>query len=145
MDKSLYNKNTILEKIFSSKSWVSPTKKNTEMIDNIYETYYNELIDYEYIQSINDLNHTVREGGMIRYFTYDGDIRYGGFILKKIFIKKNDINDCIILIKNSKGGKWKIHFNNYIIFYKKQKTRNSDIRNLFISYLPESAQEDCDI
>ena len=54
MDKSLYNKNTILEQIFSSKSWVSPAKKNKEMIDNIYETYYNELLDYEHIKSIND-------------------------------------------------------------------------------------------
>ena len=136
------NKDNILKNIFSSNKWEEPTEYNKQLLNNINKRYYNDLINYKYIKSINDLKENVNCGGLIRYFTYDGDIRYGGILLKKVLIKKNGINDAILLLKNSQGQTWKFHYNNYIIFYNNNNNKNDKMRDLFISFLPESAKED---
>lgn len=141
MSNTYLNKNIILKNIFSSKSWSNSSDNNKLLLKQIEDSYYNELKNYNYIHSINDLKENVNCGSLIRYFTYDGDIRYGGILLKKIFIKKNGINDAILLLKNSQGQTWKFHFNNFIIFHNKNN-KNEKLRDIFISFLPESAIED---
>ena len=138
------NKDLILQNIFSSNSWTNPSDNNKLLLKQIEESYYNELKNYNYIHSINDLKENVLCGCLIRYFTYDGEIRYGGILLKKIVIKKNGIDDAILLLKNSQGQTWKFHFNNYMVFYNKNN-RNSDLRDIFINYLPDSAKEEYEI
>lgn len=137
-------KNILLENLFSSNSWSEPTKHNQLILNSIEESYYNDIKDYNYIKSLTDLKENVKCGGLIRYFTYDGDIRYGGILLKKIFIKKNDIDDAILVIKNTSGNIWKFHFNNYYVFFN-SNNRNDKIRNLFINFLPDSAKEEYEI
>jgi len=136
------NKDEILQKLFSSGNWEEPC--NTDLIKNINDRYYEELQNYKYIKSINYLKENVKCGGLIRYFTYDGEIRYGGILLKKILIKKNGIDDAILLVKNSQGQKWKFHFNNYLVYFNKN-SKNDKMRDIFISFLPESAREDFNI
>lgn len=133
------NKDEILKNIFSSSNWEEPT--NTKLLENIKNRYYEDLENYNYINSINDLKENVKCGCLIRYFTYDGEMRYGGILLKKIIIKKNRIDDAILLLKNKQGQTWKFHFNNYLVFFNKNN-KNDKMRNLFISFLPDSALEE---
>ena len=133
------NKDEILQNIFSSSSWEEPN--HNKLIENINERYYEEIQNYSYIKSINDLKENVKCGGLIRYFTYDGEIRYGGILLKKILVKKNGIEDAVLLLKNTQGQTWKFHFNNYLVFFN-NNNENDKMRNIFISFLPDSALED---
>jgi hypothetical protein len=144
MSNASLKKDIILQNIFSSSSWTNPSDNNKILLKQIEDSYYNELKNYNYIHSINDLKDNVQCGGLIRYFTYDGEIRYGGILLKKILIKKNGIDDAILLLKNSQGQTWKLHFNNFMVFYNKN-SKNEDLRDLFINYLPDSAKEEYNI
>lgn len=135
------SKDEILDKIFSSDLWECPKLQKNKTIENIQNSFHSELKNYELITSIEELKTKVQPGGLIRYFTYDGEIRYGGILLKKILIKKNDLDDAILLLKNSQGKTWKFHFNNFIVFFNKNEP-NQDIRDFFINYLPENAFED---
>ena len=144
-NNKLISKDVILKQIFSCNSWKSHTNNLNNLIKAINERYYNELKNFNRIKSLQELKENIPLGGFIRYFTYDGEIRYGGILLKKIFIKKNDINDAFIVIKNSKNETWKIYFNNYIVYYAKHHNQNEDIKSLFISYLPQSAIEEINL
>ncbi|ADO67386.1 hypothetical protein crov352 [Cafeteria roenbergensis virus] len=136
------NKEEILKNIFSSSNWEEPTNK--KLLENIKNRYFEDLQNYTYINSINDLKENVKCGSLIRYFTYDGEIRYGGILLKKIIVKKNRIDDAILLLKNKQGQTWNFHFNNYLVFFNKNN-ENDKMRNLFISFLPDSALEEYNI
>lgn len=144
-NKELISKETILDQIFSSNSWKSNTNNLKNLIKAINERYYNELKNFHRVKSLQQLKEKTHPGGFIRYFTYNGEIRYGGILLKKIFIKRNDINDAFLVIKNTKGETWKIYYNNYIVYYTKHHNINDDIKSLFISYLPQSAIEEINL
>ena len=137
MPISLTNKkNTILENIFSSKSWTNSSKSNEIILSKIKKTYNSNLDNYNHINTISNLKQNVQSGSLIKYFNYDGQIKTTGILLKIIFVNKNDIDDAILLIKNNSGESWKIYFNNYIIFHN-INNRNDSIRDLFISFLPQ--------
>lgn len=142
MSNLYLKKDIILQNIFSSDSWNNPSNKI--LLKQIEERFYNELENYKYVESINDLKENVKCGGLIRYFTYDGDIRYGGILLKKVFIKKNDIDDAFLVLKNKQGDTWKFHFNNYMVFFN-PNDKTLELKNFFISYLPEKAKEEYNI
>ena len=133
------NKDEILQNIFSSGNWEEP--RNNELIQNIKDRYFEELNNYKYVNSINYLKENVKCGCLVRYFTHEGEIRYGGILLKKILVKKNGIDDAMLLLKNAQGQTWKFHFNNYLVFFNKNN-KNEKMRDIFISFLPDSAQED---
>lgn len=135
-------KDIILQNIFSSNSWSNPSNKI--LLENIKESYYNELENYTYVKSINDLKENVKCGGLIRYFTYDGEMRLGGILIKKVLVKKNDIDDALLVLKNKQGITWKFHFNNYMVFFN-PNDKTIELKNFFISYLPESAKEEYNI
>lgn len=144
MLKLTSKKDIILQNIFSSNTWTNQSKNNELILKQINDSYYEQINEYTHINSIQELKENIQCGCLIRYFTYDGDIRFGGILLKKIFIKKNEIDDAILLLKNSNGQTWKFHFNNFIVFYK-NTNRNQDLRNIFLNYVPDNINEDFQI
>lgn len=144
MLKLTSKKDIILQNIFSSNSWTNKSKNNQLILQQIKDSYFEQIDGYTHINSIQELKENIQCGCLIRYFTYDGDIRFGGILLKKIFVKKNDINDALLLLKNSQDQTWKFHFNNFIVFYK-NTNRNQDLRNIFLNYVPENINEDYEI
>mgnify|MGYP001134439215 CR=1 FL=1 len=100
-------------------------KKFKEELDG-----YVEILDLEEIYSL-------KPAGYIRYVNIEGEIRYGGILIKVFktenedeFNKKN-----MLLLKNSNGEKMSISWEKNSIFYKQQTKKGDNIRNLFISLL----------
>ena len=106
---------------------------------NLYlETYKEELNDYKYIESLDEL-YNLKSAGYIRYINLEGDLKFGGILIKVFksedkeeFRKKN-----LILIQNSNNQKWVISWEKNYIFYKNQTKKGDNLRNLFISLLDE--------
>ena len=103
--------------------------KNNEYVNELMIKYKKELEDYKFINGIDIKN--ILEGGYIRYVNLDGELRYGGILIKK---KNNDkINKTIFILKNTNGKVWKVSYKKNYIFYKKHTTINDKFRDLFIS------------
>lgn len=127
MNKRLKEIDDILESI-------EPNNK----INNYLEIYKNELQDYKYVNSLEEL-YDLKSAGYIRYINLNGELKFGGILIKVFesenkdeFNKKN-----LILLQNSNNNKWVISYERNYIFYKNQTKKGDNIRNLFISLLDE--------
>ena len=127
MNKRLKEIDDILESI-------EPTNK----INNYLEIYKNELQDYKYVNSLEEL-YDLKSAGYIRYINLNGELKFGGILIKVFesenkdeFNKKN-----LILLQNSNNNKWVISYERNYIFYKNQTKKGDNLRNLFISLLDE--------
>ena len=127
MNKRLKEIDDILESI-------EPNNK----INNYLEIYKNELQDYKYVNSLEEL-YDLKSAGYIRYINLNGELKFGGILIKVFesenkdeFNKKN-----LILLQNSNSNKWVISYERNYIFYKNQTKKGDNLRNLFISLLDE--------
>ena len=127
MNKRLKEIDDILESI-------EPNNK----INNYLEIYKNELQDYKYVNSLEEL-YDLKSAGYIRYINLNGELKFGGILIKVFesenkdeFNKKN-----LILLQNSNNNKWVISYERNYIFYKNQTKKGDNLRNLFISLLDE--------
>lgn len=127
MNKRLKEIDDILESI-------EPNNK----INNYLEIYKNELKDYKYVNSLEEL-YDLKSAGYIRYINLNGELKFGGILIKVFesenkdeFNKKN-----LILLQNSNNNKWVISYERNYIFYKNQTKKGDNLRNLFISLLDE--------
>ena len=111
----------------------------TELINKVNEykkKFKEELDGYVEILDLEDV-YSLKPAGYIRYVNIEGEIRYGGILIKVFktenedeFNKKN-----MLLLKNSNGEKMSISWEKNSIFYKQQTKKGDNIRNLFISLL----------
>ena len=99
-------------------------------INKLIKRYNNELEDYKYISSLNEFK-SLKEGGYIRYFNLNEELKWGGILLKKF--KYNDMN--MMVLCNSYSKNFNISFDKNYIFYKKHTTQADKTRKLFLSYL----------
>ena len=111
---------------------------NNNKISLYLESFKDELKDYKYIESLDEL-YKLKSAGYIRYINLEGELKFGGILIKVFksedeeeFKKKN-----LILIQNSKNQKWVISWEKNYIFYKNQTKKGDNLRNLFISLLDE--------
>ena len=102
------------------------------IINKLYEKYKVELEDYKYIESIEDFS-VLSLKGQIKYINkYDGNIRYGGLLIK---IYKDTIkNNYSCILKQISGKTYNVSFKNNHIFYCNNKNHklNDWLKN-FIS------------
>lgn len=101
-----------------------------------YKKKFNELDGYNSVYNLEDLNN-LKMGGYIRYVNLNGELRYGG-ILIKVFKSENDnefnIKNLMIL-QNSQNIKFTISWEKNYIYYKTQTKKGDNLRDLFISLL----------
>ena len=93
--------------------------------------YTEELKEYIFIPTQDDLKKYVKKGGYIRYVNLKGELKWGGILLKKY--KFNNIN--MMHICNSSSKTFNVSFEKNYIFYKKHTTQADKTRKLFLSYL----------
>ena len=99
-------------------------------IKKLYEKYSEELEDYIFIKNKKEYNQ-ISNGGYVRYFNLNNELRWGGILLRK---DKNKEIDIMILC-NSSYKRFIVSFDKNIIFYKKHTTQADKTRKLFLSYL----------
>ena len=101
-------------------------------INKYIKTYSKELDKYDYIETIDDYN-KIKLGGYIRYINFNGELKWGGFLIKKDINISNNFN--IMTIANSHKQYIKVSFQNNHIFYKPHTTSTDKLKDIFISYL----------
>ena len=106
---------------------------NIQEIRNIYDK---ELSNYEFIEDIEYFISNCKNGGYIRYVDMNNKLKWGGILLKiKEDNKKNIKNNIILVLKNKNNKIYEINWRTNYIFYKKHKTSNDNLRDLFISLI----------
>ena len=128
MNDRLKKIDDILKNLPSQKQWKDDIDKK---INSWFKQYPKELEDYEFVYSLDQLRNEVKAGGYVRYFNNNEELRYGGFLVRKI---EEDDNYRLSLM-NMNGRKWTIVWSRNYIFYKKHTTANDKLRKIFISLL----------
>lgn len=105
-------------------------KKLQKTIEKFEQKYPEELNEYIHID-YNDLLSQVELGGYIRYVNLNGELRWGGVLIK---IDDIESRDAKLLLMNTSRKFWQIKFSKNYVFYKKHTTYNDKLRELFISY-----------
>ena len=133
MNNRLKEIDMIVENFFPQKEHDLEIKNK---LDNFYKTYKNELKNYTYVESKDELNN-LKSAGYIRYFDRDDNLKYGGILIKVFESESDDIEKkrTLLLLQNSDANKWTISWENNMIFYKPQTKKGDNLRNLFISLL----------
>jgi hypothetical protein len=106
------------------------------------EQYYEELLDYKYIHSLDEFI-KLRKGGIIKIISMKNEIlKKGGIILD---IKKNNKNKYYALVGiTNRNILWKIYFDDNYIFFREQysiykNNQSSDNFKHFISkFIPQT-------
>ena len=112
--------------------------KNNQNINEIKLKYIEELEGYEYIPTIEYFLNNCNNGGYIRYVNFNKNLKWGGILVK---VSQNENNNEIIennidlILKNKTNKIYKINWRKNYIFYKKHKTSNDNLRELFISLI----------
>lgn len=120
--------NKMIDSIMTQDEWENNKKK---YIESLFSKYKTKLADYIWIENLEDYDE-IKLGGYIRYVNLNGELKWGGILVKKI-IKKNGIH--IMSLINSANEIFNLSYEKNYIFYKKRTSRNDKIRELFISYL----------
>jgi hypothetical protein len=129
VDKNILKQN-LNDRLKEIDEFVDSYLPNNPII-NIMKKYKSELEGYEYIESL-DMFSTLSLKGSMKYVNkFDGELRYGGLLIK---IYKNTNNIWTAIIKNIKGQKYYVSFNSNYIFYRKTNYEERvDLLKVFIS------------
>jgi hypothetical protein len=123
-------------------------KQNREIIENIIDRdqiesekinlieefdkkYSEELKEYTFVD-YDDFLLNVRKGGYIRYVNLNGELRWGGILIK---VDNLETRDPLLNLMNTNKRIWQVKFSKNYIFYKKHKTYNDRLRDIFLSYI----------
>ena len=105
-------------------------KKLQRTIEKFEQKYPEELSEYIHID-YHDLLSQVEIGGYIRYINLNGELRWGGVLIR---IDDIETRDAKLLLMNTSRKFWQIKFSKNYVFYRKHTTYNDKLRELFISY-----------
>jgi hypothetical protein len=119
--------NLFIDNILTQDDWY---KNKMTYIENLSKKYINELNSYICIENVDELDN-IKIGGYIKYVTFNGELKWGGKLIKKL--KLGNLN--YLLISNSSNNLFKICFEKNYIFYKKHTTSADKMREIFISHL----------
>ena len=99
-------------------------------IEELKKKYKNELEDYQYIKDLKQYE-KIQNGGYIRYFNLNDELKWGGILIKKI--NNNDMD--LMVLCNSGCNRFVVSFQKNHIFYKPHQTASDKTRKLFLSAL----------
>ena len=99
-------------------------------INTFYKKYINELEDYKYVKNLSEYNN-LKNGGYIRYFNLNDQLKWGGILIKKI--KNNDMD--LMVLSNSAFNRFTVSFQKNYVFYKEHQTASDITRKIFLSAL----------
>ena len=129
MNDRLNDINKIVNSIKSQKIY----NKELENKANDYKKKFPDILNnYKLVKSKKKLENC-KNGGYIRYVNKEGQLRFGGILLKVFKPPESDIT--MLLLQNKNNNKWSITWERNIIFYKQQVKKGDNLRNLFISLL----------
>ena len=103
---------------------------NIELKIKELKKYKNELEDYQYIKDSKQYE-KIQNGGYIRYFNLNDELKWGGILIKKI--NNNDMD--LMVLCNSGCNRFVVSFQKNHIFYKPHQTASDKTRKLFLSAL----------
>jgi len=111
-------------------------------IDTWKKQYYEQLLDYKYIHTIDEFK-KLQKGGIIKIISLKNEeLKKGGIILD---IKKNYKNKWYALVGiTNKNILWKIYFNDNYIFFREQYTlyknnkETNRMTNFMNSFIPQN-------
>ena len=110
-----------------------------DKFNDIILKYQNELMDYDYIENLEDFSVLPLKGSMRYINKFNKEIRYGGLLIK-IYEK---YGNYFAILKKMNGKKYHVSFNNNFIFYKKNSNDNfRDSLKYFISEYDKGLYED---
>ena len=92
------------------------------------EKYTEELSEYVFIPTKEDLLEHVKKGGYIRYINLKGELRWGGILVSTFQGKKS----LKMILQNKTYKRWIISWNKNYIFYRPHRTSSDKLRELFI-------------
>ena len=125
-DRKKKNKD-IINLMFNQEELISDKVK---LIESFEKKYGKELEEYTYVGYDDFLFH-VRLGCYIRYVNLNGELRWGGIL---IGIEDLDTRDPLLKLMNTNKRIWQIRFAKHYVFYKKQKTYNDRLREVFMLF-----------
>ena len=99
---------------------IEELKKNIKM----------NLEDYQFIKDLKQYE-KIQNGGYIRYFNLNDELKWGGILIKKI--NNNDMD--LMVLCNSGCNRFVVSFQKNHIFYKPHQTASDKTRKLFLSAL----------
>ena len=126
-DRKKKNKD-IINMMFNQEELIS---NKVKLIESFEKKYGKELEEYTYVGYDDFLFH-VRLGCYIRYVNLNGELRWGGIL---IGIEDLDTRDPLLKLMNTNKRIWQIRFAKHYVFFKKHKTYNDRLREVFLSYL----------
>jgi hypothetical protein len=91
-----------------------------DKFNDIILKYQNELMDYDYIENLEDFSVLPLKGSMRYINKFNKEIRFGGLLIK-IYEK---YGNYFAILKKMNGKKYHVSFNNNFIFYKKNSNDN---------------------
>ena len=91
--------------------------------------YTEELKEYIFIPTQDDLKKYVKKGGYIRYVNLKGELKWGGIFVNLVQGKRT----IKINLQNKTYKRWLISWNKNYIFYRPHRTSNDKLRELFVS------------
>tara|TARA_X000000950_G_scaffold240541_1_gene293649 strand:+ start:279 stop:707 length:429 start_codon:yes stop_codon:yes gene_type:complete len=131
-NKRINDIDNIIDSIKTQKSY----EKDLEKKSDIYKQKYPDLLEgYQLVKNKKELQ-KCKNAGYIRYINVNGEIRYGGTLLK-ISNPPNNDQITLLLLKNSTNSIWSITWEKNTIFYKDQVKKGDNLRNLFITLIDD--------
>ncbi len=120
-------------------------KENNSFIDSIFNDYYinkkdiikkysSELENYTIIENVKKLLE-LKPGGYIRYINNNNEIRWGGAFINVVSEKRNNYNYNYVRIIDPYKNITKVCFEKNIMFYRKHRTSDDKLKDIFISYI----------
>ena len=91
--------------------------------------YTEELKEYIFIPTQDDLKKYVKKGGYIRYVNLKGELKWGGIFVNLVQGKRT----IKLNLQNKTYKRWLISWNKNYIFYRPHRTSNDKLRELFVS------------
>lgn len=113
------------------------------MKKSIFEKYRQKLKDYQYIDSTKA--HLLKKGGYVYYIDQNHNLKFGGILLNFIYEGRYvpEVNpNCQLmklkLVLRNEIGVYQLGFMKYYLFFRKHRSSNDKLRELFLSTIDSS-------
>ena len=137
------NNDKLIDKILNKNHDKNIKLNHDNALNYIKNNFSNELDNYDHISTLEYFLNNCKNGGYIRYVNMKNELKWGGILLKiknpeydNLSEETYNNNENIVLVLKNKSNKiYEIDWRKNYIFYRKHKTSNDNLRELFISLI----------